>query len=102
MIFWEVCAAGRGTNYMGTENDGTMKTGWIKLEENNNIGKKKGNYLTIEFDEGQNIMRDRKRYNQIAIIISFIREIYSSAPLLSHTLLSPPSTILLLARKSAR
>lgn len=34
-----------------TYNKNGVKVSWIKLEENNDIGKKPGNYLTLEFDD---------------------------------------------------
>lgn len=34
-----------------TYNKNGVKVSWINLEENNNIGKKPGNYLTLEFDD---------------------------------------------------
>ena len=43
---------------------GNVKISWIKLEENNNIGKKKGNYLTIEFDD----ITDTDAKNNVSLI----------------------------------
>lgn len=43
---------------------GNVKISWIKLEENNSIGKKKGNYLTIEFDD----ITDTDAKNKVSLI----------------------------------